>query len=69
MEEKHLIWNERNPKIISTKYVPHEDLVENPKHATSTQIKEEKIISDWEKANLLPEGTDVKEVKTVSYDY
>jgi len=38
LEEKHLIWKEKNPEIISTKHIPHEDLVENPLHNTLVQI-------------------------------
>lgn len=64
-----MIWNEWNPKIISTKYIPHEDLVETPAHETQTQIKKEKLVKDRTLANLLPEGTEVKEIKTVNYDY
>ena len=34
LHEKHLIWNAQNPKLISTKYIPHEDLVKDPLHQT-----------------------------------
>lgn len=59
LEEKHLIWNERKPKI-STKYIPHEDLVENPAHNTMSQIKEEKHLAAREKVNLTKEPTEIK---------
>lgn len=64
-----MIWNEQNPKIISTKYIPHEDLIPNPSHQTLTQIKGEKHQEARVKADLLPAQTEVKDVKEVNYNY
>jgi len=69
LEEKHLIWNEKNPKIVSTWLIPHEDLVAVPLHNTITQIKEEKHLEAREKINLTKEFVDVKTYKEPEYTY
>jgi hypothetical protein len=55
LEEKHLIWEAENPKIINAKYIPNEDLIDDPIHTSVEQIKHEKLVAAREAVGLLPE--------------
>jgi len=60
-ETKCLIWNEKNPKIISTKFIPTEGLVKKPMHSSMSQIKQIEHEKARRKNGLLVIEEDIKD--------
>lgn len=54
------MWNERNPKKISSKYIPNDELVTSPAHKTISEIKQLKVDEHRKNANLEIVPTDYR---------